>query len=117
MADVYRVTIRLSPDLYAQLEARGSHGQSLAAIMREALAAYLGRQPEQPPTATDLATTLAALTARLDALQDHVDTLTARLEALAASQQPPAVTVQVRQPMTASPPGHAHPLRASRVSP
>ena len=54
MPEDYRVTIRLSPALYAQLEARGSHGQPLAAILREALVNYLARQPGQPPPA-DLA--------------------------------------------------------------
>ena len=29
----FRVTLRLSPEFYAQLEARGSHGQPLAAIV------------------------------------------------------------------------------------
>jgi hypothetical protein len=61
MPDEYRVTIRLSPDLYAQLEARGSHGQPLAAIVRDALIDYLARQPEQPPSHAETATTLVAL--------------------------------------------------------
>jgi predicted DNA-binding protein len=42
----FRVTIRLPADLYAQLQARGSHGRPLAAIVREALTeTLLGSQP------------------------------------------------------------------------
>jgi hypothetical protein len=48
MADVYRLMIRLSPELYAQLAARGRSGQPLAAIVRDALVDHLARQPEQP---------------------------------------------------------------------
>jgi hypothetical protein len=44
----FRVTIRLSAELYAQLQAHGSHGQLLAAIVREALTEYLARQPTTP---------------------------------------------------------------------
>jgi len=51
MADTYRVMIRLSPEIYAQLAARGSSGQPLAAIVRHALVQYLAQQPEQPPSA------------------------------------------------------------------
>jgi hypothetical protein len=47
MADTHRVMMRLSPELYAQLTARGSAGQPLAAIVRQALAEYLTKQPEQ----------------------------------------------------------------------
>jgi hypothetical protein len=39
----FRVTIRLTPELYAQLQARGSHGPPLAAIVRQALVEYLAR--------------------------------------------------------------------------
>jgi predicted DNA-binding protein len=49
MADAHRVMIRLSPELYAQLAARGSSGQPLAAIVREALLAYLAQQPRAAP--------------------------------------------------------------------
>src|SRR2546421_6704220 len=106
MADVHRVTIRLSPELYAQLEARGSHWQPLAAIIRDALEHYLSQQPplprlpEQPWTAEDTTTTLsamAAMTARIDDLQAQVQHLTARLDALAAERQPAAATEQPRQ--------------------
>ena len=96
MAEEARVTIRLSPELYTQLQARGSHGQPLAAIVRQALVEYLARQPETPESAVELAMAVAAMAARLDGLQDHVEALTARLETLAASGQPPAATP--RQP-------------------
>jgi hypothetical protein len=55
MTTEYRVTIRLAPDLYAQLEARGSQGQPLAAIVRDALEQYLARQPVPPPLAVTAA--------------------------------------------------------------
>jgi hypothetical protein len=51
MADTHRVMVRLSPELYAQLAARGSSGQPLAAIIRQALIDYLAQQPEQPTRA------------------------------------------------------------------
>jgi hypothetical protein len=47
MADVYRVTMRLSPEVYAQLEAAGRTGKPLATIARDALIAYLTRQSQQ----------------------------------------------------------------------
>jgi hypothetical protein len=53
MADAHRLMIRLSPELYAQLAARGRSGQPLAAIVRDALADYLARQPEQPRAASE----------------------------------------------------------------
>jgi len=46
MPEEYRVTIRLTPALYAQLQARGSQGLPLAAIVRQALVEYLARQPD-----------------------------------------------------------------------
>jgi hypothetical protein len=48
MSQTYRLMIRLSPELYTQLEARGSSGQPLATIVRQAFIDYLARQPEQP---------------------------------------------------------------------
>jgi hypothetical protein len=51
MADTHRVMIRLSPEIYAQLAARGRSGQPLAAIIRQALIDYLAQQPEQPARA------------------------------------------------------------------
>jgi hypothetical protein len=98
--DEYRVTIRLSPELYAQLQARGSHGQPLAAIVRQALVAYLARQPETPESAVELAVAVAAMAARLDGLQDQVEGLAARLEMLAANWQPEAA--KSRQPPAAT---------------
>jgi hypothetical protein len=97
MPDEYRVTIRLSPELSAQLEARGRHGQPLAAIVRQALLEYVTRQPETPLPATDVAVMVAAMAARLDALQDQVLTLTAQVDALAATRQPLAASE--RQPV------------------
>jgi predicted transcriptional regulator len=88
MPDEYRVTIRLSPDLYAQLEACGSQGQPLAAIVRDALVEYLARQPEQPGDAAAPALTLAAMAARVAELHVQMQDVTARLDALAAERQP-----------------------------
>jgi hypothetical protein len=90
MPDEYRVTIRLSPELYAQLEARGSRGQPMAVIVRHALVDYLSRQPDAPQSAVELATAVAAMAARLDGLQQQMDALTAQVDALAANRQPPA---------------------------
>ena len=78
-----RLTIRLSPGLAANLAARGGPHGNLAAIVRQAIEAYLAeerppRQPGQPPmadmTATaaavaDMSTRLAALELRLAALE------------------------------------------------
>src|SRR5215468_8514732 len=80
MPDEYRVTIRLSPELYAQLAAHGSHRQPVAAIVRNALLDYLSRQPETPTSPTDLDETVAAMAASIAALQDQVQALTARLD-------------------------------------
>jgi hypothetical protein len=102
MPPATRLMIRLSPELYAQLAARGRSGQPLAAIVRDALADYLARQPEQPRAATEqpeqpassheqpdaLQEQLTALTTSLQALHTHVDALTLRVDALAALQQP-----------------------------
>jgi len=103
MPDAYRVTIRLSPELYAQLEARGSHGQPLAAIVRDALEQYLPRQPEQPPSPQDLAMTVAAMAATIAEIQVQVQELAARVDALADSWPPTAATAAAtRQPRAAS---------------
>jgi len=88
MPEEHRVTIRLTPELYAQLQARGSPGQPLAAIVRHALVEYLARQPEAPASAEELALAAAAVAARLDGLQAQVEALAARVETLAASGQP-----------------------------
>src|SRR5262245_48973218 len=69
MPEEYRVTIRLTPEVYAQLQARGSQGQPLAAVVRHALVDYLARQPEAPASAEELALAAAAVAARLDGLQ------------------------------------------------
>ena len=94
MADTHRVMIRLSPELYAQLAARGSSGQPLAAIVRHALVQYLAWQPEQPEQPDTIRATVAALRTRLHELQSQVHTLRARVDALAASQQPQAAAEQ-----------------------
>jgi hypothetical protein len=101
--DDHRVTIRLSPELYTQLQARGSQGQPLAAIVRQALMEYLARQPGTPESAVELATAVAVMAARLDGLQDQVEALAARLETVAAERQPPAT--RHRQPRQPRPPG------------
>jgi hypothetical protein len=107
MADEYRVTIRLSPELYAQLQARGSHGQPLAAIVRQAVVEYLARQPEKPASTGELVLAVAAMAARLDGLQDRVEGLAARLETLAAQGQPPADDLQPPRADTAARPAQA----------
>jgi hypothetical protein len=103
MPDEYRVTIRLSPALYAQLEARGSQGQPLAAIVRDALLAYLSRQPETPDTPEHLTETVAAMAASLADLQRQVQRLVARVDSLTAIQQPEAASQEepLRQPAAA----------------
>src|SRR6266567_7758357 len=93
MPDEYRVTIRLSPDIYAQLEVRGSQGQPLAAIVREALVDYLSRQPEAPESTASLTETVAAIAARLGTVEQQLQTITTRLDAMAADRQPVAATV------------------------
>jgi hypothetical protein len=99
MPEEYRVTIRLTPELSAQLQARGSQGQPLAAIVRQVLVDYLSRQPEAPASAEELALAAAAVAARLDGLQLQIEALAARVEHLAASGQPLAArTARKRQP-------------------
>jgi hypothetical protein len=75
---IYRVTVRLTPELYAQLAAQGRSGKPLAAIVRDALLDSLARQPALPSTAEStapLVTAMAAMTARLDSPRHHfVDT-------------------------------------------
>lgn len=88
MPDEYRVTIRLDPSLYAQLEACGCHGQPMAAIIRQALVEYLARQPQDLSSAVNLAGTVAAMAASLAALRTQVEDLTARVDILAATRQP-----------------------------
>ena len=90
MPEDYRVTLRLSPDLYAQLQSRGSHGQPLVAILREALIDYLTRQSGQPPRAA-MADSLAAIHTRLADIEQRLGAL----EATAATRQP---QTQARQP-------------------
>jgi len=60
MPEEHRITLRLTPELYAQLEARGRSGKPLAAIVRDALVEYLSRQPATPQSFTDLATPMVA---------------------------------------------------------
>src|SRR5215510_14540478 len=96
MPEEYHVTIRLTPEIYTQLEARGSQGQPLAAIVRHALVEYLARQPEAPASAEELALAAAAVAARLDGLQAQVEALAARVETLGVSGQP--LADESRQP-------------------
>jgi hypothetical protein len=120
MADTHRVMVRLSPELYAQLAARGSSGQPLAAIIRQTLIDYLAQQPEQPTRAAmqqpeqlqqpdDIQAQLTALATSLQGLHAHLRALTARVDALAAPQQPRAArssrraaTEQPQQPARAA---------------
>ena len=85
MSDEHRLTIRLPQELYAQLALCGWPGQPLAAIVRQALQEYVARQTGQPRSLDETAVTLAAMAARLDGLQDQVESLATRLESLAAS--------------------------------
>jgi hypothetical protein len=113
MDEVYRVTIRLTPEVYAQLGDAGRSGKPLAAIVRDALVDYLTRQPQQPTTAEDsppLVAAMTAMTARLDTLEHHLHQLTTQVAAMTATaasgqthpsaQSPPHVTAtrQSRQP-------------------
>ena len=98
MAQTARVMIRLSPEIHAQLAARGSSGQPLAAIVRHALVQYLAQQPAPPEQPDNLRATVDALRASLHDLQSQVDALTTRVDALAAPQPPPAATEQLQQP-------------------
>jgi len=90
MVDTHRIMIRLSPELYAQLEARGSQGQPLAAIVRQALVDYLARQPEQPEQPDDIRLQLMTLRTQGQDLETQVRALTARVDALTAPEQPRA---------------------------
>ena len=91
MPTEYRLTIRLTSELYTQLAACGSQGQPLSALVRQALLEYVARQTGQPHSAEETALTLASLAARLDGLQDQVETLATRLESLTANtRQTPA---------------------------
>jgi hypothetical protein len=104
MPDEYRVTIRLTPEVYALLEARGSRGMPLAAIVREALIDSLTRQPEAATPPDTLAETVAILAASLEDLRQQVAALSSRVERLAAqSRQPAATPRQPRQPSAAKP--------------
>jgi hypothetical protein len=118
MVDEYRVTIRLTPDIYALLEARGSRGLPLAAIVREALIDYLTRQPGTAmspdiPTATE-----ASLAASLEDLRQQVAALSRRVDELAAqSRQTAASPRQPRQPSAASRVPTAPPTRQAATPP
>src|SRR4029453_10819776 len=90
MSNEHRVTIRLSPDLYAQLQTSGSPGLPLAVIVRQALADYLSRQPGQPLGTDTLATTVAAMAVSVAELQAQGQDLAAPTKALAADRQPGA---------------------------
>src|SRR5215510_735244 len=106
MPEEYHVTIRLTPEIYTQLEARGSQGQPLAALVRQALVDYLTRQPEAPASAEELALAAAAVAARLDGLQAQVEALATRVESLAAVRQPAAATPRQQR---RAPSGHGLP--------
>jgi len=99
MPTEYRLTIRLTSELYTQLAACGSQGQPLSALVRQALLEYVARQTGQPHSAEETALTLASLAARLDGLQDQVETLATRLESLTANtrQTPAAMADTMRQ--------------------
>jgi len=110
----HRITIRLDDATYAQLEVRGSQGQPLAAIVRQALLEYLARQPDAPQTPPELALTVAAMAARLEGLIVEVEDLRTRLDALAAIRQPPIATQ--RQPPAAVAASSTTPRRRGRPS-
>jgi|RhiMetStandDraft_8_1073273.scaffolds.fasta_scaffold25268_1 hypothetical protein len=107
MPKEHRLTIRLPQDLYTQLAACGWSGQPLAAIVRHALQEYVARQREQPRSADETAVTVAAMAARLDGLQDQVESLATRLEGLAASTRQTTAAMadtsaRIRQPVAAT---------------
>jgi hypothetical protein len=104
MPTEYRLTIRLTSELYTQLAACGSQGQPLSALVRQALIEYVTRQTGQPHSTEETALTLASLAARLDGLQDQVETLATRLESLTANtrQTPPGRHWQTWQTQSSS---------------
>jgi predicted transcriptional regulator len=117
MPEEHRVTIRLSPELYAQLDARGRQGQPMAAIVRQALMDYLARQPEQPRGTDDLAEMVAAMAARLQDLQDQLASLTARVDAMAATWQLMAASDQLQAAAESSPAAERQPEAANTSPP
>jgi len=109
-----RLTIRLSPELAAKLAARGGPHGNLAAIVRQAIEAYLAadsppRQPRQPPRAdmTATAATVADMSTRLATLELRIAALEATTASGSQRQPPRQPAPQPRQPgaPTPRPPG------------
>jgi hypothetical protein len=75
--------VRLSDELYAQLQARGRHGIPLAVLVRDAIAAYLAEQPQQPTRAAT-----AAIAARVEELAQQIRQLITRLDTFDAPKLP-----------------------------
>ncbi|HSX81969.1 MAG TPA: hypothetical protein VLQ80_25830, partial [Candidatus Saccharimonadia bacterium] len=103
-----RITIRLSPTLAARLAATVGPHETLAAIVRHAIEAYLDTDPasRQPPAATladvaDMADDLADLTARVAAVQVWIETVEQRLTALEAVAAASRQRQSPRQPVAA----------------
>jgi len=104
--------VRLSDELYAQLQARGRQGIPLAVLVREAIAAYLAEQPEQlrqqpeqpgeQPTraATASPAAIAAIAARVEELALQIRQLITRLDTLDGIEQPeqPRASERLEQP-------------------
>ena len=73
-----RITFRLDAHLFAQVQARVAQGQTLSAIMHQALTAYLGSRPTAgppacPPVSDTMSDTLSAILARLDHLEQQIE--------------------------------------------
>ena len=94
MPEDYRVTIRLSPELYTQVAATR---QPMAALVRHALETYLEttlqRQPDTEETLREHGNMLAAMAATITTLQEEIASLKQRVDRLAAFWQPPAATL------------------------
>jgi hypothetical protein len=82
-----RITIRLSDDLAATLEARAATGQPMADIVRDALHQYLHGQPSSP--SLPAAVQQPDLAARVDVLERTVSQLAATVSQLVAAGSQP----------------------------
>jgi hypothetical protein len=102
MPDEHRLTIRLPQ---GALRVTRLVWLARAAIVRQALQKYAARQTGQPRNSDETAVTLAAMAARLDGLQDQVESLATRLESLAASTRQTTADLAASTP---APRGRGH---------